>query len=419
MKQLKIKHTLIKENKYKLINSTFPSLLDKLKPIIVLIIVCLPTFAFSQDIIYGTNNYIEYHVGTLPIVISVSHGGSMEPLSIPDRTCNDPVYVMDAFTIETALEIKNALIETTGCYPHLIISNLKRTKLDANRNLEDGACGNTEAETAWTEFHDFIDDARYTANLQYNNNTFFVDLHGHGNPIARIELGYLLYDEELELSDSILNTNTYINYSSIQNLVLSNVNDFTHAQLLRGEKSFGTLLSNYSFPAVPSQSIPYPGTDANYYSGGYITVNHTCYTPGVDINGLQMELNYAGVRDNSINRTNFALSFAQVIIEYLNTHFDMVRNACDPILPIEEVKNTSNIFFYPNPTSQNEWISFENLNFSTYNYCIVNSCGQEINSGQLSKYQNQINISAITNGVYLMKLIDGDGRITLLKLIIG
>lgn len=77
-----------------------------------------------------------------------------------------------------------------------------------------------------------------------------MDLHGHGNPVARIELGYLLYDDELELSDSILNTNTFINYSSIQNLVLSNVNDYTHAQLLRGEKSLGTLLSNYSFPSV-------------------------------------------------------------------------------------------------------------------------------------------------------------------------
>ena len=279
-------------------------------------------------------------------------------------------------------------------------------------------CVNVEAETAWNEFHDFIEDARNAANLQYDDKTFFVDLHGHGNPVARIELGYLLYDDELELSDSILNTNTFINYSSIQNLVLSNVNDYTHAQLLRGEKSLGTLLSNYSFPSVPSQSIPYPGTDANYFSGGYITVNHTCYSPGVDINGLQMELNYAGVRDNSINRTNFASSFAQVIIEYLNTHFDMVWNACDPILPIEEIKNTNNIFIYPNPTFNDETISFDNLDKTMYDYYVYNSYGQEVKIGQLSYYQNIFNTHALTNGVYMIKLISReDGKITTLKLL--
>ena len=231
-------------------------------------------------------------MGTLPLVISVSHGGDLEPGSIPDRTCNNPVYAVDAFTIETAMEIKNSLYNLTGCYPHIIISHLKRNKLDPNRNVADGACSNAEAITAWNEFHNFIDDARNTANQQYNDQTFFVDLHGHGNPIQRIELGYLLYDDELELPDSILNTQQYINYSSIKNLAQNNINNFTHAELLRGSNSLGTLLMNDNYPAVPSQDIPAPGTNTNYFSGGYITANHTSYNPAAPINGLQMELNY-------------------------------------------------------------------------------------------------------------------------------
>lgn len=206
----------------------------------------------AQTVIFGTNNYVEYQIGTLPMIISVSHGGNLEPVSIPNRTCNNPVYVVDAYTIETALEIKNKLFELTGCYPHLIISHLKRNKLDPNRNLADAACGNPEAVTAWQEFHNFITTARNTANLQYSNNTLFFDLHGHGNPIQRIELGYLLYDDELELSDITLNTTQYINYSSIKNLVTTNTNNFTHAQLLRGPCAFGTLLSNRNYPSVPS-----------------------------------------------------------------------------------------------------------------------------------------------------------------------
>lgn len=98
--------------------------------IMFLLAFMMVTLINAQTVIYGTNNYIEYQIGTLPIVVSVSHGGNIEPTSIPNRTCNNPVYAVDVYTIETALEIKNKLFELTGCYPHLIISHLKRNKLD-------------------------------------------------------------------------------------------------------------------------------------------------------------------------------------------------------------------------------------------------------------------------------------------------
>ncbi len=289
----------------------------------------------AQEIIFGTSNFVEYQVGTLPVVISVPHGGNVEPNSIPNRTCNNAVTVVDAFTIETALQIKNRLFAVTGCYPHIVISRLKRNKLDPNRNVADGACGNTEAIIAWNEFHNFIADARSTANQQYNNRTFFVDLHGHGNPIPRIELGYLLYDDELALPDNTLNTTQYVNLSSIKNLALSNPNNYTHAQLLRGLHAFGTLLSKNNYPAVPSQSIPFPGTTSNYFSGGYITANHTCYKPGVNINGLQMELNYSNVRDTPLSRTAFASAFTTAMIEYMNVHFGLNLSTCNALSSID------------------------------------------------------------------------------------
>lgn len=285
----------------------------------------------EQTVVFGTNKYIEYQKGNLPLVISVSHGGDLEPASIPDRSCNNPVYVTDAYTIETALEIKNRLFALTGCYPHLVISHLKRNKLDPNRNKADGACGNQEAMTAWQEFHDFIVTARTAANEQHNYNTFFVDLHGHGNSIQRIELGYLLYDDELEFTDSTLNTDEYINYSSIKSLATGNENNYSHAQLLRGSYALGTLLANKNYPAVPSQDIPFPGTDSNYFSGGYITANHTSYDPKAPINGLQMELNFSNLRDTSTNRTEFANAFAEVLTEYMDTHFNLSLNTCSAL----------------------------------------------------------------------------------------
>jgi N-formylglutamate amidohydrolase len=381
------------------------------------ICILLITSSYAQDVIYGTNNYVEYQVGTLPFVISVPHGGSVEAASIPDRTCNNPVYATDAYTVETALEIKNYLFEITGCYPHLIISHLKRSKLDQNRNIADGACGNAEAETAWNEFHDFIEDAQDAANAQYEGKTFFVDLHGHGNPIQRIELGYLLYDDELELSDDILNTAQYINYSSIQNLVASNANNYTHAQLLKGPKAFGTLLANNSFPSVPSQTIPYPGTTTNYFSGGYITVNHTCYSSGVDINGLQMELNFTGVRDTPMNRTLFATAFSASIIEYMNTHFEMVWDACTPLSVKESA--TGRMLAYPNPIQQGQTLQFQNLGTKVYLYSIYNHLGQIIHSGQLSQMQNALRTDKLASGIYLIGLKEASSdNQTVTKLIV-
>lgn len=385
--------------------------------ILLLQVTLLAPHTYAQNVDFGTNDYVEYQTGNLPIVISVAHGGNLEPASIPDRTCNNPVYAVDAFTIETALEINNLLFEKTGCYPHMIISHLKRNKLDPNRNITDAACGNQEAMTAWQEFHNFIDTARNTANQSYNDKTFFVDLHGHGNPIQRVELGYLLYDDEFELSDNTLNTTQYINYSSIKNLALNNVNNYTHVELLRGPYSFGSLLSNENYPAVPSQNIPYPGTNSNYFSGGYITANHTSYNPAAPINGLQMELNYTNIRDTPANRTDFANAFAEAIIEYMNTHFDINWNTCTPLSTIDSAPHKT-FSIYPNPIYRGDIIYFDLPKDDIYKYELFNPQGQLMDKGTLN-VNRSLDSKALLSGLYLIKVLNAsEGVFMTTKIII-
>lgn len=364
-----------------------------------------PAVLFGQQVQFGANNYIEYQAGTLPIVISVPHGGNLTPASIPDRTCNNPVFATDFNTIETALEIKNALFSLTGCYPHLVICHLKRSKLDCNRRLSDAACGQPEAVTAWNEFHDFIATARDAANQAFQFRTFFIDLHGHGNPIQRIELGYLLYDDELALPDSQLNTNKYLNLSSIKNLALSNVNQYTHAQLLRGAHALGTLLGNESYPSVPSQQIPAPGTTTNYYSGGYITANHTCYAPGVQINGVQMELNHTGVRNTAANRTLFAAAFARVMVEYLGTHFQMDWGPCSAVASSDPVRGEKvHWVLAPNPSSGEQEVQVRNFESGELEYEVFSSVGQRMARGTLHPDYPVIMLPDAPPGTYVVKL---------------
>ena len=375
------------------------------------------TVCVSQTL-YGTSNYVEYQIGNLPIIISVPHGGDLTPSSIPTRTCNNPETVTDAFTIETAEQIKAALFLATGCYPHIIICNLKRTKLDCNRNLADGACENSQAMTAWTEYHNYIAMAQNTANSQYNNKGIFIDLHGHGHTIQRIELGYLLSSSDLELSDTALNTSAYINQSSIKNLALNNINNYTHSQLLRGVNAFGTLLTNVGYPAVPSQQIPFPGSTNSYFSGGYTTANHTCYDPTVTTNGFQMELNYDGVRNSNSNRLLFADKFKNVVLEYLNIHTNVVLGSCTP-LGINE-NNDTELIIYPNPLKLGSQLFIKGASFNNLIYSVFNSLGQEITTGKVND-SNEIEINCTLNkGIYLVSIINVEGaEIKKIKLMIN
>lgn len=372
--------------------------------IFFLICILAANTAFSQVIRYGTNNYVGYQVGTLPIVISVPHGGYLNPNSIPDRTCNNPVYATDAFTIELAEKISNSLFQLTGCYPHIIYNHLKRSKLDCNRNLSDGACGNSEAKIAWNEFHNFLDTAQLIANKNFNDNTIYVDLHGHGNSIQRIELGYLLYDDELELADSILNTSKYINYSTVKNLVYNNAANLSHSQLLRGDLALGTLLGNKGYPSVPSRQIPFPGTKTNYYSGGYNIAEHTCYASGNTVNGVQMECNYSGIRDSESNRIKFADSLAKVLLDFINIHRNVDVSDCNLINGFSELKETSGIRVFPNPVKSSDHTLYVAGNdHAEFNYLLLTLDGRIIQSGRLVNDKIML-LKNLLPGIYLLTL---------------
>ncbi len=45
-----------------------------------------------------------------------------------------------------------------GTYPHVVINNLHRLKLDANRDKPEATFGEETPELAWEEFHNYIDE---------------------------------------------------------------------------------------------------------------------------------------------------------------------------------------------------------------------------------------------------------------------
>lgn len=328
---------------------------------------------FSQAFVAGvpsfdSTGYVEYIPGNLPVVISVPHGGYTEPAAIPDRDCNNCIKVRDSYTQELARDIGQVFYEKTGCYPHIVINLLHRKKFDANRAIGDAADGHPTVEQAWHAYHELLDSAKAQIEEDYGRG-LFLDLHGHAHMIQRIELGYLLSRSELQLSNGDLNASEYIEQSSIQSLVENNLQSLTHAELLRGDHSFGSLLESKGIPAVPSANDPFPVGSESYFSGGYNTVRHGALNGG-NIDGIQIECNQ-DIRFDTVLRERLADSLTQAINEFIDIHYNdqYQANYCGLITNVSENFIDQGIEIFPNPTQGllNVRSKLEQLDVAIYN----------------------------------------------------
>lgn len=286
----------------------------------------IPSGSFTPGTTYySTDGWIEYSAGNLPVIISAPHGGDLTPSSIPDRTsaaCGASIVTAkDMNTAELARSIKFRFYERTGKYPHVIINRLHRKKLDANRNKSQGACGDSDAEMAWEDFHAFIELAKEEVLAEYGRG-WYIDVHGHGHEIQRLELGYRLSGADLRQSDAALNSDpTYRTKSSFRTFAESAPFNFGSG-LLRGNKAIGTLLANEGYPSVPSKQDPAPDVGEPYFNGGYNTTVHGC-SGGGNICGMQLEANHTGVRDSYENRKAFAEALVRATETFLGHNFGL------------------------------------------------------------------------------------------------
>lgn len=340
----------------------------------ILSVLRLPAQQYDAGQTYfGTNQYIEYLAGELPIVITAPHGGYLEPTSIPDRDCSGCSYARDTYTQELARTLAEALEARTGCLPHLVINRLHRKKLDANREIMEAADGDPQAEIAWTEWHHFIESAQAQA-LQRFGKGFYIDLHGHGHDIQRLELGYLLTSSELRLSDSALTARQLLSESSIRTLAGNAPQGMTFPELLRGPNSFGGLLEARGYPSVPAPAMPFPTTAEPYFNGGYNTGRY-CSRDGDAFDGLQIECNWIGVRDNAANRQRFADSLTSALMTFLEMYYfgDVSTSLC---MQSGASATTPEFHVYPNPRCDRFYAEQHDPTGATWQLAVYDFFGQ-------------------------------------------
>jgi N-formylglutamate amidohydrolase len=358
------------------------------------------------DTYFGKDNYIEYHAGNLPLIISVPHGGRLEPTEIPDRDCEGCVYVQDSYTLELARQIKDAVVRQTGCYPHVVCNLLHRKKLDMNRDISEATDSNATLDVYWKDYQGFIDSAKANIRQRFGKG-LFIDLHGHGHTKQRIEFGYLLYGSQLRESDSVMNTANRIRVSSIRNLVSNNVGGRSHAELIRGQHALGTLFADRGFPGVPSKQDPFPLTGDDYFNGGYNTLEHGS-NPGGTIDAIQMEL-YSAIRFNTAQRKAFADSFATVVRSYLERHYfpDIAQNACQTSTVPERTIDDTEV--YPNPATEHVIVTThgEQSDYTTIQLIDMMGRGVVVNVVRTSPLT--LDVSTLAQGTYILQLVSSPG----------
>ena len=277
---------------------------------------------------FGYGRYVEYIAGNMPIIISAPHGGVVIPSIIPDRTAstcfNDPNYTTayDTYTQEVVRSLDTSMLNYIGCRPHTIICRVARTKVDCNRSIDYGACGDTTAQKIWNDFHKYIGAARDFVNSTATRG-LYIDFHGQGHSVQRLEIGYGASETDLQKSDAYLNTTSIKTNSSIQYMSNNNYHNQTHAQMLRGQYAFGTMMADAGYPSVPSLQDPYPLVGQPYFDGGYNIRRYGTADSGY-IDAIQIESNRTNVRDNYANIKVFTDTLARVIVRYLLANAMMI-----------------------------------------------------------------------------------------------
>jgi hypothetical protein len=279
---------------------------------------------------WGQNQYVQYDVGTLPIILSAPHGGQLEPDEIPVRA--GATSGSDLYTIELAQAIQAGLLARTGRSAHLVACHLHRWRLDCNRDIEEAAEGNPLAEQAWYEYHRYIDAAKEAVFFS-SGRGLFVDVHGLAASRDKIELGYLFTGSQLLADDTRMAHDAYPALSSLKSL--AEATDTPFPEVIRGAQSLGGLLETAGYAVVPSPGHPDPGLDGegevnDYFSGGYNTRRHGSYGFG-PVSSVQLESVWEGVRDTAEHREAFGLAMADALLEFMGAHMDLDPSAASRV----------------------------------------------------------------------------------------
>ncbi|MFB3896445.1 MAG: hypothetical protein ACE14V_09100 [bacterium] len=240
-------------------------------------------------------NMVIYESGTLPLILTVPHGGSSSINSLPKRISTpmtiDFATETDVNTIKLALSMVSRIKALTGSKPYLIMNLLDRKYLDVNRAPED-AYQHQLAQEVYQEYHRQIRTAIRSIQLQYGYG-LLVDIHGQST-----EPGDLYFGDRDALTIQGLTTRY-------------------HHTILNEEKGLVNQLAQKEYEVYPRPGKPTPAS----VFGGYTVRTYGSHNPdGIDAE--QIEIHYR-IRSDAGKQEKFTCDFSECLVAFLDEYYTL------------------------------------------------------------------------------------------------
>ena len=237
--------------------------------------------------------------GTLPIVLSAPHGGTLKIAGVDVRQGQGMATGPSGFftgrdggTSELAVAVAQALEKQTGKKPYMVVSKAHRKYLDPNRPSEI-AYEDSDAAPVYQRYHGTLQ--RYCQEvLQKYRTGLLLDIHGQGSSSKTVYRGTGNGKTVVRLKERF--------------------GESAHS----GDQSFFGMLNRFGWQVYP---YPADGKEQSGFTGGYIVQTHGSHRPsGLDAIQLEFGSEY---RDKE-NRSKTADVLTQAIIEYMREYIEPV-----------------------------------------------------------------------------------------------
>lgn len=349
---------------------------------LVLVLLFVVTFVSASDTLWGVNNYIEFHKGTLPIILVGPHTGSLKPSDLPDISDHD----IDNGTMETLLGVEEHIATLTGgCRPYSIINHIHPSKMLASYDIDSAAGEHPIARQAWSEFHEFIDTAKARIVKDWGSGHYF-ELHGNGHPEKWNEIGHGVSKEHLALEEDQLYARRDL--STIRNI--AQTADFI--QLLRGPQSLGGLLDSMGWKSTPSPTYPSPDPGNFFFAGWNTWLHGSRYEGTIDATHVESYWEFMVLEQN---KESYQRDLAQAIVTFMETHYGFDLSCTTAII---NTTPTNYLESEPPFTLQRGLITFDNEYYD--NVTLYDIHGRKLNMQSIADGRFSVSVA---DGVYFLQ----------------
>lgn len=234
--------------------------------------------------------------GTLPIILSAPHGGTMPVPDTERRTGanvprkrgakNNFTTAFDRNVDHMALRIADEIEKLTGQRPYIVVANFSRRYIDANRMWTD-AYESPIAAKYYHEYHDAIENFRKEI-LEKNRRGLILDIHGHGGDPESLIRGTA-------------------DWATVKNMV-----DFFGKEALTGPEGLLGPIEAAGFKINPPNSED-TKLEVQSLNGGFITRNYGSFQGGA-FDSVQWELGNAYRTADGIDK--FAPVAADALVKF-------------------------------------------------------------------------------------------------------